>query len=50
MEFTGDGKTLGNTKAARYDTGKPGIGKVEPGHNRYTVFSLWDTYATCISS
>jgi len=21
-----------------------GIGKVEPGHNRYTVFSLWDTY------
>lgn len=44
MEFTGDGKTLSNTKAARYDTGKPGIGKVEPGHNRYTVFSLWDTY------
>ncbi len=27
-----------------YDTSKPGIGKVEPGHNRYTVFSLWDTY------
>lgn len=27
MEFTGDGKTLGNTKAARYDTGKPGIGQ-----------------------
>lgn len=21
-----------------------GIGKVEEGHNRYTVFSLWDTY------
>ena len=21
-----------------------GVGKVEPGHNRYTVFSLWDTY------
>lgn len=21
-----------------------GTGKVEPGHNRYTVFSLWDTY------
>lgn len=21
-----------------------GIGTVEPGHNRYTVFSLWDTY------
>ena len=20
------------------------VGKVEPGHNRYTVFSLWDTY------
>ena len=22
---------------------KPGIGKVTKGHNRYTVFSLWDT-------
>lgn len=22
----------------------PGVGKVEPGTNRYTVFSLWDTY------
>ena len=22
---------------------KPGIGKVSKGHNRYTVFSLWDT-------
>lgn len=21
-----------------------GVGKLEPGHNRYTVFSLWDTY------
>ena len=21
-----------------------GIGRVEPGHDRYTVFSLWDTY------
>lgn len=21
-----------------------GVGTVEPGHNRYTVFSLWDTY------
>ena len=21
-----------------------GVGHVEPGHNRYTVFSLWDTY------
>ena len=21
-----------------------GVGKVEPGHNRYTIFSLWDTY------
>ena len=21
-----------------------GIGQVKPGHNRYTVFSLWDTY------
>ena len=44
MEFTGDGKLPSETKAARYDTGKPGIGKVAPGHNRYTVFSLWDTY------
>ena len=24
--------------------GGRGIGKVEEGHNRYTVFSLWDTY------
>lgn len=24
--------------------GARGIGKVETGHNRYTVFSLWDTY------
>ena len=24
--------------------GGGGIGKVEAGHNRYTVFSLWDTY------
>lgn len=23
---------------------QPGVGKVEAGHNRYTVFSLWDTY------
>lgn len=44
MEFTGDGKVPSETKSARYDTGKPGIGKVAPGHNRYTVFSLWDTY------
>ena len=44
MEFTGDGKVPENTRSARYDTGKAGIGKVEPGHNRYTVFSLWDTY------
>ena len=21
-----------------------GVGRVEPGHNRYTIFSLWDTY------
>lgn len=21
-----------------------GVGRTEPGHNRYTVFSLWDTY------
>ena len=24
--------------------GQPGIGKMEQGRNRYTVFSLWDTY------
>ena len=23
---------------------RPGVGKVQPGHSRYTVFSLWDTY------
>lgn len=44
MEYTGDANIPENTATARYDTGKPGIGRVEPGHNRYTVFSLWDTY------
>lgn len=24
--------------------GQPGVGKMEKGRNRYTVFSLWDTY------
>ena len=32
----------GNPEAP--DTGSRGIGTVAPGHNRYTVFSLWDTY------
>lgn len=44
MEYTGDANIPENIATARYDTGKPGIGRVEPGHNRYTVFSLWDTY------
>ncbi len=44
MEYIGGAEIPENTSTARYDTGKRGIGKVEPGHNRYTVFSLWDTY------
>lgn len=39
MEYTGDRNT-----AYADDRMNLGVGKVEPGHNRYTVFSLWDTY------
>ena len=35
MEY--DGKSTANAV-------RPGVGKVQPGHSRYTVFSLWDTY------
>ncbi len=45
MEFTGaplQGVATMSTEDAALSL--RGIGKVEPGHDRYTVFSLWDTY------
>lgn len=44
MEYCGDGKTLTSDCGADYSKSGTGIGKVAEGHNRYTVFSLWDTY------
>ena len=37
MEYSGNASSVANAV-------RDGVGKVEPGHNRYTVFSLWDTY------
>lgn len=44
MEYCGDGKTLTSDCGADYSKSGTGIGKVTEGNNRYTVFSLWDTY------
>ncbi len=44
MEYTGSSVRPPDTSYASYDTGKPGVGRVPSGHDRYTVFSLWDTY------
>ena len=44
MEYTGEGELPSESTFASYLTYKRGIGRVAPGHERYTVFSLWDTY------
>ncbi len=44
MEYTGEGELPSESVFASYLTYKRGVGRVAPGHERYTVFSLWDTY------
>ncbi len=44
MEYTGGSELPPESPFATYLTYKRGIGRVAPGHERYTVFSLWDTY------